>query len=134
MVVMEEGVFPGDRAIGSSIEIEEERRVAYVGMTRAKERLYLSYALKRMLYGSIRQNRPSRFVMESKMGEDVEKVSSDLIFEDHLLNVGDKVSHQVFGEGVVVQVNQEVAKIAFGFPHGVKNILESHPSIKKLKK
>jgi DNA helicase-2/ATP-dependent DNA helicase PcrA len=135
MVVLEEGIFPSDRSIASSYELEEERRVAYVGMTRAKERLYLSYADQRMLYGSMRRNIPSRFVMESRLDDGRDHViQNHTTTIDHILKTGDKVLHQIFGEGVVIRVDDEIATIAFGFPHGIKKILESHPSIRKIRK
>ncbi|HIY06623.1 MAG TPA: UvrD-helicase domain-containing protein [Candidatus Evtepia faecigallinarum] len=63
-VGMEEGVFPGYRAIGEEEELEEERRLCYVALTRAKERLYLTCAAQRMLFGRTSANLPSRFVQE----------------------------------------------------------------------
>jgi DNA helicase-2/ATP-dependent DNA helicase PcrA len=64
MVGMEEGVFPHLRALSEPAELEEERRLAYVGITRARERLYLTHAWCRMLYGSTQYNTPSRFLDE----------------------------------------------------------------------
>ena len=64
VVGLEEGIFPGMRAIGESEELEEERRLCYVAMTRARERLYLTCASQRMLFGRTSANRPSRFVGE----------------------------------------------------------------------
>jgi len=64
VVGAEEGIFPGIRAIGEADEMEEERRLCYVAMTRAKERLYLTCAAQRMLFGRTSANRPSRFVGE----------------------------------------------------------------------
>ncbi len=61
---VEEGIFPGIRAIGETEEMEEERRLCYVAMTRAKEQLYLTCANQRMLFGRTSANRPSRFVEE----------------------------------------------------------------------
>ncbi len=61
---MEEGVFPGMQSLYNSAEIEEERRLAYVGITRAKENLYLLNTRSRMLFGSTKYNRPSRFIEE----------------------------------------------------------------------
>ena len=63
-VGMEEGIFPGIRSIGDMEEMEEERRLCYVAMTRAKERLYLTCANQRMLYGHTSANRASRFLGE----------------------------------------------------------------------
>src|SRR5207342_3885017 len=64
MAGLEENVFPHARAIGEPAELEEERRLAYVGITRARERLYLTNAWSRMLYGSTQYNTPSRFIDE----------------------------------------------------------------------
>lgn len=70
---MEEGIFPGSQAMYSEEELEEERRLAYVGITRAKEKLYLVNAQQRMLYGTTSRNMPSRFIREipSEVVEDV---------------------------------------------------------------
>ena len=64
LVGMEEGIFPLSRAILEDDELEEERRLAYVGITRAKKKLYLTNAFSRLLYGRIQRNQPSRFVEE----------------------------------------------------------------------
>ena len=64
VVGMEEGIFPGIRSIGEAEEMEEERRLCYVALTRAKERLYLTCASQRMLFGRTSNNRPSRFAGE----------------------------------------------------------------------
>lgn len=64
IVGMEEGIFPHSRALSDQIELEEERRLAYVGITRAKERLFVSHAWSRNLYGSTQYNPPSRFLDE----------------------------------------------------------------------
>ena len=61
---MEEGIFPGAQSMYSSSEVEEERRLAYVGITRARKKLYLSHANMRMLFGSTSRNLPSRFLAE----------------------------------------------------------------------
>ncbi|MCX7928684.1 MAG: UvrD-helicase domain-containing protein [Patescibacteria group bacterium] len=64
IVGMEEGIFPHSKSIFDSGEIEEERRLAYVGITRAKSKLYLSYALKRLFFGQKQSNPPSRFLTD----------------------------------------------------------------------
>ncbi|MCC4501506.1 DNA helicase PcrA [Limosilactobacillus reuteri] len=64
LVGMEEGIFPLSRALMEDDELEEERRLAYVGITRAKKKLYLTNAFSRLLYGRIQRNQPSRFVEE----------------------------------------------------------------------
>ena len=64
LVGMEEGIFPLSRALLEDDELEEERRLAYVGITRAKKKLYLTNAVSRLLYGRVQRNQPSRFVEE----------------------------------------------------------------------
>jgi DNA helicase-2/ATP-dependent DNA helicase PcrA len=64
IVGMEEGIFPHSRSLMDSAQMEEERRLAYVGITRAKEKLYLSYASTRIFFGERSSNPPSRFIMD----------------------------------------------------------------------
>jgi DNA helicase-2/ATP-dependent DNA helicase PcrA len=64
VVGMEESIFPHSRALSDPTQMEEERRLCYVGMTRAKDRLYLLHANSRILYGGIQANLPSRFLGE----------------------------------------------------------------------
>ncbi len=80
VVGVEEGIFPGIRAIGEMEEMEEERRLCYVAMTRAKERLFLTCAAQRMLFGRTSNNRPSRFVGEIP-GDFVEKSGRSYLSE-----------------------------------------------------
>jgi DNA helicase II / ATP-dependent DNA helicase PcrA len=115
-------------------EMEEERRVAYVGITRAKEKLYMSYADQRMVYGSMRYSYPSRFIQESRVKVDSPKTLYDNNQVSHLLKAGDKVEHNAFGLGVVIRVDDDIATIAFAMPHGIKKILESHPALRKQRK
>ena len=61
---MEDGIFPHSRALFEPAELEEERRLCYVGVTRAKEQLHLTYCRERNLYGSTQFNPPSRFLFE----------------------------------------------------------------------
>ena len=64
IVGMEEGLFPHSRSLLDAGELEEERRLAYVGMTRAKKLLYLSYASRRLYFGEKISNPPSRFIVD----------------------------------------------------------------------
>ena len=81
MVGMEEGIFPHSRSLMDKNELEEERRLCYVGMTRAKERLFLSYARKRIFFGQKTSNVVSRFILE--LPEDVLEKNINLINESH---------------------------------------------------
>lgn len=134
MVCLEEGLFPNERSMMTAFELEEERRVCYVGMTRAKEKLYMTYSKRRLIYGSLRLNIPSRFVLEAKVQAEAPSTYDAGEETRSVLKVGDHVSHPTFNKGVVVAIEAEIATIAFEFPHGIKKILESHPTLKKIKK
>ncbi len=134
---MEETLFPHSRALYDQSEMEEERRLCYVGMTRAREELYMLYATSRLLYGGVQHNPPSRFLAEidgdfqtdsgsSNYETSYENEPSPGIFNSYQqavvsdepryvpdLNEGDGVRHQVFGLGTVVELNGDVATIYF---------------------
>lgn len=130
IVGMEEGVFPHSRSFFEPEEMEEERRLCYVGMTRAKQQLYLMHASARLLYGSSQHNLPSRFIADIPE-EIINKPSSNNIvqksntqptneepFYDEFsqeasLQEGDRVSHPLFGEGRVEKVTENEAEILF---------------------
>lgn len=80
---MEEGIFPGNQAIYSEEDLEEERRLAYVGVTRARERLYLINARQRMLYGTTNRNMASRFIREIPLS-----VTEDITMDNNINRSG----------------------------------------------
>ena len=96
VVGMEEGIFPSYRAFENLDEMEEERRLAYVGMTRAEEKLYLSACRRRMLYGRLQQNKLSRFVDEVD-ADLVESKTRNFVSSrtHHSANDGQKASQRV---------------------------------------
>jgi len=106
----EEGIFPHSRSLNSGEELEEERRLCYVGMTRAKERLYLTYAWRRNLNGNTLFNSVSRFISEIpthlKEKADIQKgeeiPSLDNKREKIEIAVGDKVRHVDWGIGAIL--------------------------------
>lgn len=132
---MEEGIFPHFRSLGSSVEMEEERRLCYVGITRGREKVYLTRAYLRNQYGITRGNEMSRFINEipsslkdfphkeqaaakktyerdtfmsrtsTSYGDDGSAVSEEPQLTGFRL--GDKVFHSKFGEGVIVQIEGE---------------------------
>jgi DNA helicase-2/ATP-dependent DNA helicase PcrA len=130
MVVMEEGIFPSDFSLVDPRELEEERRVCYVGVTRAKRNLYISHAQRRMVYGQFKMNFASRFLREMKQEKKID-ASPSVQRQKTYLSKGDKVTHTVFGDGVVITMDEDVATIAFPAPHGIKKIVENHPALKK---
>jgi DNA helicase II / ATP-dependent DNA helicase PcrA len=138
MPAMEETILPHSRALYDQSEMEEERRLCYVGMTRAREELYLSYANSRVLYGGVQHNPPSRFLsdLESDQAklssvEDAQVPTND---EPHYileLAEGDEVKHQVFGKGVVLEVDGDTAAIYFR-GKGTKKLNTSFAPLEKL--
>jgi DNA helicase-2/ATP-dependent DNA helicase PcrA len=117
IVGMEDGVFPHYRSMTDSAQLEEERRLAYVGITRAKERLYLTNAWSRSLFGSLSYNPPSRFLseipndlvrqLEPKGGRGRGGQVSQIRGGRDQIDVrpGDTVMHDKWGEGVVISVS-----------------------------
>ena len=148
IVGMEEGIFPHYNSIneGTIAAIEEERRLCYVAITRAKKNLWMLNAKKRMLFGNTQINMPSRFMdeIDSKYIETennrtgiIDKMVN-FVKEDKFRNddvsyqMGDHVKHDEFGEGVVISVDGSIITIAFPHPHGIKKMMAKHKSIKKI--
>ncbi|AZR72061.1 ATP-dependent DNA helicase PcrA [Anoxybacter fermentans] len=150
MTGMEEMIFPHARALDSESELEEERRLCYVGITRARELLYMTLAKSRMVFGQIKYNPPSRFIndippelfgltledepaQEMKEPEELEAASSGK-FAQYV--GGEKVRHPKWGIGTVVGVrgqgkNQEL-DILFPKPHGLKKVLLEYAPIERV--
>ncbi|MEY4623861.1 MAG: hypothetical protein RLZZ07_491 [Actinomycetota bacterium] len=146
---LEEGVFPHSRSLGDPNEIEEERRLAYVGLTRARERLYLSRASTRFMFGTPTYNAPSRFfseipeeLMETRRATikpvvrsapPVRSTGKRVITLD--LAVGDRVLHQTFGIGQVRTLTGEgdraEATIDFG-SYGERRLLLRYAPVEKV--
>ena len=137
LVGMEEGLFPHNMSIMED-NLEEERRLCYVGITRAKERLYLTNAKRRMLYGKEQQNMPSRFITEinakhlEQNFEEPKIINKENMYTDanEDINEGSIISHDVHGTGVVVKDEGNLIEVAF--KSGVKKLLKNHKSIKKV--
>ncbi|MGH7240811.1 MAG: ATP-dependent helicase [Candidatus Saccharimonadales bacterium] len=135
MTGLEETIFPHSRALYDQPEMEEERRLCYVGMTRAREELYMVYATSRMLYGGVQHNPPSRFLSEidaefqtgdayesnymfggGSQNEYDQTPADDFSQEPRYipeLNEGDSVRHQTFGTGTVVDVSGDTFTVYF---------------------
>ena len=121
MVGLEEGLFPSQQSVDDAGRLEEERRLCYVGMTRAMSVLYLTYAESRRLYGRETMARPSRFlreipaehVQEIRMRANISrpvtaiKAPRPSLSEDSAYKLGQHVSHAKFGEGVILQIEGE---------------------------
>jgi DNA helicase-2/ATP-dependent DNA helicase PcrA len=89
IVGMEENIFPHQRSMGDELELAEERRLCYVGITRAQRQLYLTHAFRRTIYGQPTDQRPSRFLQELPEGlvtrrQDVSRLARPQVFEEEL--------------------------------------------------
>ena len=147
VVGLEEGIFPHINSLMESSELEEERRLCYVAITRAKDDLYLVNARRRTLFGKDQINPISRFIGEIdsrlidtnvkdeiKEVEDKKKIESGELFRDEEVdyNVGDYVYHETFGQGRVVEVTNTLVSVAFKHPHGVKKLMKNHKKLSKV--
>jgi len=143
---MEEGLFPHQRSIEEAGRLEEERRLCYVGMTRAEQQLVISYAEQRRIYGNDMYPTPSRFVSEipAELIEEVRpKVSSasthtgssSLDETPEGLQLGQRVNHPKFGEGVILnyegQGNSARVQVNFDF-EGSKWLVLSYANLQVL--
>ena len=120
---MEENIFPSQRS-ESDFEIQEERRLCYVGMTRAEKKLYLSYSNTRTMWGGTNYYLPSRFIDEAKpylkeIKTQQESTESNIYSES---NLGKKVIHEKYGSGIVEEVNGNEITVNFGDEHGIKHL------------
>lgn len=130
VTALEEGIFP---ALRDESDIEEERRVAYVAFTRAKERIYLTCATRRLIYGRVVRNQKSRFLTEylsnpeltDHMKTEVKKTKEDL----GEIHVGEHLYHSNFGAGIVISVDDLTAQILFEKDNSLRRILKDHPAI-----
>lgn len=143
---MEEGIFPHTNSFNEISGIEEERRLCYVAVTRAKQKLYIVNARKRMLFGQENYNPPSRFI--SEIGEEYLDIDSSITNDeneivikkdyssnfDHSIEftIGDHVMHETFGNGIIVKVDKSIISIAFPHPIGIKSFMKGHKSIRKV--
>lgn len=158
---LEEGIFPGMQAMYEPSEIEEERRLAYVGITRAKQKLYLLNTRSRMVFGSTKYNVPSRFLSElppeccetmakpknnisnrpALQKTDKKPLNRGFGFENHsskpkeTFTIGEQVTHRVFGKGMIVSLkpmgNDTLMEIAFE-KVGTKKIMANIGAVKKI--
>ncbi len=139
VVGMEETIFPHKNSLMDNEQLEEERRLCYVAITRAKKELYMLNAKRRTIFGLDTYSPRSRFIdeiddtyIEDLSGdEDVNMSSARNIDSSIEYNIGDHISHITFGEGVIVGINKSILSIAFPNPYGVKSIMKGHKSIRK---
>jgi len=153
LVGMEEGLFPISRSLDSDEDLEEERRLCYVAITRAEEQLFITSARRRILYGRWEYSLPSRFITElgdtikrkvptvekSRLVRTIDRtapVMPNILGanpvkrnkKDVDINIGDKVKHKKFGQGMVVQIKDKDKdkEITVAFDNqGIKRLLLS---------
>ncbi len=147
---LEEGIFPHSRSLFEPQELEEERRLMYVGLTRAMDFLYLLYAERRMVYGEFKSSAPSQFLNDipeelyssgapansapefDSKPIPVEEFVDDFYEEVELCD-GDRVLHKTFGEGIILNVSGGVLTIAFkNSKIGVKKLSKTIAPLQKL--
>ena len=160
VTAMEENVFPSSRSIEEG-EIEEERRLAYVAVTRAKKKLFLTYSTERLIYGRSDRNRVSRFIKE--LPQELLETKDDVLLAvekgelepprsislqqqmrnrasssepvEMDLSVGERVTHKIFGEGTVLSAkpmgSDVLVEIAFD-SRGTKKVMARYAKLKKV--
>lgn len=147
---MEEGLFPHRMSADEPGRMEEERRLAYVGITRAMQELYLTYAESRRLHGQDSYNRPSRFLLEMpkellsevRMKASVNRSYNSVapqhsMYSDEVvegMRMGHRVMHGKYGEGVVLQFEGggERAKVQINFSEGAKWLMVGYANLQIL--
>jgi len=153
MVGLEQNIFPHSRSQMDPKQLEEERRLFYVGITRARERLYLTNARSRMFFGEINNNAPSEFletippellaapaaVELKKRGYGERMIPREYVDDDiagrqlaatPAFDIGDRVRHATFGDGTVISVTGGIAEI--DFPRGTKRLALSIAPLEKI--
>ena len=144
LIGMEEGIMPHSMSLNEESELEEERRLCYVGITRAKERLYITNAKRRMLFGNTNMNPPSRFIAEID-GNLIEKEESKPetkvfnktnFYEGERIDYkhGEIVMHASFGKGVVVDNDERFVTVAFDKRFGIKKFLNNYQGLRRIGK
>ncbi len=142
IIGLEEGIFPHVNSLIDNQQLEEERRLCYVAITRAKRRLWLVNARRRAIFGDVSYNLPSRFIDEINddfleidgIIDNEKKIISTIEPENNDISyvAGEKIIHDTFGQGVIVKVDKSVLTVAFPHPYGIKKLLKGHRSIRKV--
>lgn len=147
IVGLEEGILPHARSLLAYSEMEEERRLMYVGLTRAKEKIYLLFTRQRTLFGSTQMNSPSRFledIPEKLVEKKSYRAGEQRVFEELLsrrkkiseakgesFKGGERVSHPTFGDGIVVSTQGDTVTVAFK-KAGIKRLSAEFAKLKKI--
>ena len=141
---LEEGIFPHNNSMFDALDLEEERRLCYVAITRARKKLWMSNARKRMLFGMDSVNPPSRFIEEipkeyllvdqkdEKEEKTIPKSMEKMINQEEEYVMGQKIQFDLFGIGVIVGIDDRILTVAFPHPIGIKKLMKGHKNIKKV--
>src|SRR5574344_494479 len=145
LIGMEEGIFPHQNALMDRNGIEEERRLCYVGITRAKKLLFITNAKRRILYGRETLNPPSRFIDEIDKSlldiantklEEPKHIDKTEFYNKNAnpgaFANGDVVIHTIYGKGVVVSTDDQFITIAFSKNYGIRKILNTYKGLRKI--
>ncbi|WP_019865448.1 DNA helicase II [Methylovulum miyakonense] len=150
LVGLEEGLFPSQQSVDDIARLEEERRLCYVGITRAMRQLYITYSESRQLYGRESYPRPSRFlreipadtIQEVRQRAQVQRPVAHInvaakpavLTEGHSFKAGEKVKHEKFGIGTILQTEGEGAKerVQIKFPEGPKWLMLAFAKLEKV--
>jgi DNA helicase II / ATP-dependent DNA helicase PcrA len=143
LIGMEEGIFPHQNALLERNGIEEERRLCYVGITRAKKLLYLTNAKRRILYGKEALNPPSRFIdeidknlldIQNPQLEEPPKFNKEAFYnktsDDY--QAGEVIMHTIYGKGVIINVDDTFITVAFSKNYGMRKILKNYKGIRRI--
>lgn len=133
VIGMEEGLFPHLNSMETE-DLEEERRLCYVAITRAKKKLWLINAKSRMIYGKHDNYFPSRFISEipdEYLEKDENKKQVTSFTSDEEYRLGEILEHKIFGQGVVVGMDDKDLTIAFSNKYGIKKIARGHASLRR---
>ena len=143
---MEENIMPHTMSLQEKNGIEEERRLCYVAITRAKERLYITNAKRRMLFGNMSMNPPSRFIGEidpnlidkedSTLAKNSEIFTKEKFYSSEATNYkhGEIVYHLSFGRGVVNDCDDRFVTVAFDKRFGIKKLLSNYQGLRRSEK
>lgn len=141
LIGVEEGIFPHNNSLMDQQQIEEERRLCYVAITRARKNLWITNARKRMLFGMDSYNSPSRFLdeirqelletNEIKREPIIKAVKTSEIDANVEYKFGEKIIHDTFGVGIIVGIDKSIISVAFPHPVGIKKLIKGHSTYRK---
>lgn len=140
IVGLEEGMFPHMNSMMDQKELEEERRLCYVAITRARKNLYLVNARIRTIFGKEQSYPASRFIeeidkrlLQCDNKKEQPKPKEEYYNKDEVeYHVGDNVYHTIFGLGKIIEIENDLLCVAFHHPYGIKKVMPNHKNIQKM--